>query len=144
MTIGLAISDLLVNATGLTALVPSGNIFAYIANEGTSLPVIVYNVDSLQSEYDKDGWVGDYCDFTIASYDSDYNNLQSIILEIRNAIELNKVDGTERFTMTSQQEGFDINENIFYNRLGFNVKIKESEVTGVGLLTESGDYIILE
>ena len=144
MTIGLAISDLLVNATGLTALVPSGNIFAYIANEGTSLPVIVYNVDSLQSEYDKDGWVGDYCDFIIASYDSDYNNLQSIILEVRNAIELNKVDGTERFTMTSQQEGFDINENIFYNRLGFNVKIKESEVTGVGLLTESGDYIILE
>ena len=125
MTIGITISDLLINASGLTTLVPSGNIFAYAANEGTNAPFIVYTVDTLRAEYDKDGWTGDYCDFSILSFDSDYASLQSISSQVRRAVELVTTSGTERFTMTSQQEGFDVNENMYLNKLSFNVKINE-------------------
>jgi hypothetical protein len=125
VTIGITISNLLKNHHGLAALVPTGNIFAYIANENTPLPLVIYTVDSLSPGYDKDGWVKDDCDFSVVSFSEDYSELQDIATEIRDAFECVYTSGTDRFTMSGQQEGYNINEGVFLNKLMFNVEIKD-------------------
>jgi hypothetical protein len=125
MTIGISIKALLDANASLLALVPSTRIFPYVANENTPLPLIIYTVNDLDPGYDKDGWVGDDCDFSVVSFSEDYATLQLIATQVRAALELQNTTKTQRIILTGQQEGYNINEGVFLNRLNFSVRIFE-------------------
>lgn len=123
--IGKVIKSLLVANTDLIALVPEVSIFPYVMNENTALPAIVYTIDSAAPDYTKDGWVGDEMSFSVISMSDNYNTLQSIVPEIRAALELEKgtIEGItiERIYMSGMAEGFNLTESVFMNRLTFTV-----------------------
>jgi hypothetical protein len=122
--IGKTIKSLLSGDSTLTALVGT-KIFPYVMNEDTSLPAVVYSIDSLSPEYNKGGWALDSIDFTIHSFSDNYDELQSVIVAVRAALELKRTGaGTEdinRIYLTSQDEGFDNEAGAFFNKLTFRV-----------------------
>ena len=122
--IGLSIAKLLKAHQALVpGLVLSDSIFPYVANENTPLPIIIYTIDGMDSLYTKDGWVGDEISFSVISLSEDYASLQSIVKEVRNALLMEKDTYTRRFETVGMQEGFSITENVFMNKLSFQVKI---------------------
>ena len=121
--IGLTIAKLLKANTTLMGLVSTDNIFPYVANNDTPLPLIIYTVDTVASEYTKDGWADDVIDFSVVSFSEDYASLQSISAEVRAALELSNDTGTKRIILTGFQEGYNINENVFLNKLSFKVEV---------------------
>jgi flagellar biosynthesis/type III secretory pathway protein FliH len=121
--IGKTITDLLKANAALLELVPSGNIFPYVANEKTKLPLIVYNIESLDPDYTKDGWAGDYCNFNIISIAVDYSDLQLIVAQVREAIELASGSGYQAIRLTGMAEGYNQDEEAFMNKLSFRIKI---------------------
>jgi hypothetical protein len=127
MTIGIAISGLLKANAALLALVNTDSIFPYVANPDTALPLIVYRINSLDAEYDKDGWVGDECTFSVECVSDDYSNLQLIATEIRAALELKKYTGTDRIEMTGMEEDA-FQNGIFTNTLSFTYRIHDYSV----------------
>jgi len=78
--IGKVITSLLKANTGLTDIVSETSIYPYVINEDTLLPVIVYTVDSLSTNYHKDGWNFDSITFSVISFSENYGTLQSIAL----------------------------------------------------------------
>jgi len=122
--IGLTIAKLLKQNTALTpALVAGDNIFPYIANENTPLPLLIYTIDSMDSNYSKDGWVNDEIRFSVISLSEDYASLQAIVKEVRNALLMRKDTNSQRIQITGMAEGYSITENVFMNKLNFDVKI---------------------
>lgn len=125
--IGKLIASLLKANTSLTTLVPEVNMYPYIINENTTLPALIYTVDNMDAEYDKDGWVQDACTFSVVSFSDNYASLQDISRQVRLALELK--NGTtnniniRNIYLTSQQEGYNINENVYLNKLTFDVEI---------------------
>jgi hypothetical protein len=122
--IGKIITSLLKANEDLMELVPETSLFPYVANEDTLLPVITYAIGSVDSEYDKDGWMHDLIKFNVTSYSDDYAKLQDIIKQVRVALELKHVtDSTHRIILAGMLEGFNIVENVFMTRLMFEVKV---------------------
>ncbi|HLO59825.1 MAG TPA: hypothetical protein VK179_13840 [Bacteroidales bacterium] len=123
--IGKVIHSLLSAYQPLTDIIDS--ISPYVLSENTELPAVIYTVDALEPEYDKDGWVVDECKFSVAAFCKDYSYLQSISRYIRQALELKK--GTHEFTtigriyLTGQSEGYHIDTDVFVNRLTFQVQV---------------------
>jgi hypothetical protein len=127
--IGKVIASILKDDTALTALVSENSIFPYVMNENTPLPAIIYTIGNIEPIYDKDGWAIDDCSFTVTSFSENYSLLQDIAKAVRNALEL-KSGLYEGITigsiiMTGQAEGYNINEDVFLNRLAFSVNIKD-------------------
>lgn len=126
--IGKVIKSLLVANTDLIALVPEDSIFPYVANENTPFPAIVYTIDGAAPEYTKDGWAGDEITFSVISMADNYNTLQSIVPEIRMALELKNgtIEGIliDRIYMSGMVEGFNLTESAFMNNLSFSVIMK--------------------
>jgi hypothetical protein len=127
--IGKVIYSILSNNVALTTLVASTNMYPYIANEDSPLPLIIYTIDSVESDYDKDGWATDDVKFSVSSFSDDYAELQSIVDAIRNALELTKgvIEGytINRIYLNGFTEGYNINENVFANRLNFIVTVQK-------------------
>ena len=127
--VGKVIAYLLKENTGLMALVSEDKIFPYVINEKTHLPAIVYTIDSVDPEYTKEGWSGDDVTFSIVSFTNNYANLQSIVSQIRSALELKSgtYSGIEYWNilLDGQSEGFSISENVFLNRLTFSTTITD-------------------
>jgi hypothetical protein len=125
--LGKVIKSLLDANTSLNALVPVNSRFPYVLNENTPLPAIVYTVDSLDPEYNKDGWCGDNCAFSVVTFSDNYATLQDISFEVRAALELMRGTvegiGINRIYLKGQSEGFNITESVFLNKLTFEVKI---------------------
>jgi len=125
--IGKVITTLLKANTDLTDIVPGDRIFPYIMNEKTPLPGIIYTVEDIDPQYTKDGLHNDICSFTVASVSDNYNQLQDIVYQVREALETEQ--GTfsgvqiKRIIMTGQDEAFSIQENVFINRLRFSTSI---------------------
>jgi hypothetical protein len=120
--IGKIIKTLLVANEDLMELVPETSLYPYVANEKTLLPLITYAINSLDPEYTKDGWHDDTIGFSVTSYSEDYAMLQDIIKQVRIALELKFItDSTKRIILTGMLEGFNIAENVFMNRLMFEV-----------------------
>jgi hypothetical protein len=123
MTTGIVISGLLKANASLLALVNTANIFPYVANPDTALPLIVYRINSLEPEYDKDGWVGDFCSFSVESVSDDYSNLQLIVTQVRIALELKKLATYyDRIELTGMEEDA-FQNGIFTNVLNFSFRI---------------------
>ena len=125
--IGKVISSLLKANAALLTLVNTNSIYPYVLNENTALPAIVYTVDSITPDYDKDGWTGDDITFSVISLSDNFANLQSIAAQVRAALEL-KSGTTESITywnilLTGQLEGYSISEDSFLNRLTFTTTI---------------------
>jgi hypothetical protein len=120
------INTLLTGGSSLVTLVGT-KIFPYVMNENTELPAIVYTVDSLSPEYTKGGWSGDYIQFSVHSFSKSYTELQNVVDAVRDAVELKETgySGQEisRITLTSQEEGFDNEAGVFYNKQTYNVKL---------------------
>jgi len=125
--IGKVISALLKANAPLLVLVPTGNIYPYVINENTTLPAIVYLIDSIEAEYTKDGWAGDNVTFSVISFEKDYAALQAIVTLVRTALEL-KSGTTASITywnilLESMMEGYNIDENVFLNKLTFSTRV---------------------
>lgn len=125
--IGKVIKSLLIANADLLALLPEASIFPYVLNEDTTLPAIIYTINSLESDYTKDGWNWDDITFSVISLSGNYNMLQSIVLQVRTALELKyaTVEGIviEKIYLTGMEEGFNLTESVFMNRLTFTVKM---------------------
>jgi len=123
--IGKVIASLLTNSTSLTTLIPSTRMYPYALNEDTPLPAIIYTIDSISTDYDKDGWVGDEYVFSVSSYSDDYKQLQNVVQQVRLALELKSgtIEGIDinRIYLQSMIEGYNFVENVYLNRLTFNV-----------------------
>lgn len=123
--IGLIIAKLLKANTDLVpALVATNNIFPYAANEDTPLPFIVYTIDSIESEYNKDGWAHDIVSFSVISFSDDYAKLQDIVSEVRTALDFIKDTNTGYIYLIGMVEDYVI-ENIFFNKLSFKVEVNK-------------------
>lgn len=120
------INTLLTGGASLVALVGT-KIFPYVMNEDTSLPAIVYTVDSLTPEYNKSSWSGDHIQFSVHSFAVSYTSLQDVVDAVRDAVELKATgySGQEisRIILIGQEEGFDNEAGVFYNKQTFNVKL---------------------
>lgn len=118
------IKSLLAGESTLTALIGT-KIFPYVMNEDTSLPAVVYSIETLTPEYNKGGWALDRIDFTVHSFSDNYVELQNIVGAVRTALELKRTGaGTEdinRIYLSSQDEGFDNEAGVFFNKLSFKV-----------------------
>ncbi len=125
--IGKVIVSLLKTNNDLTALVPESSVYPYVITENTPLPAIIYTIDNMVPGYSKDGWVSDEISFSIISFSVDYAVLQDIIMQVRKALELEdgKFDDItiKRVHMTGFQEGFNLNEKAFMNKLSFIVEM---------------------
>lgn len=125
--IGKTIKSILTTNSALIVLVPAVKIFPYVCNEDTAAPLIVYTIDSVQPEYAKTGWTGDMITFSVNSFAKDYNTLSLIVSAVRTALELNQTGyGTQninRIYLRSVNEGFDLSNEVFGNKLTFEVKI---------------------
>jgi hypothetical protein len=125
--IGKVIRNLLDDSVALTALVPATNMYPYVMNENTVLPAIVYTIDSMEAEYNKDGQVKDAYVFSVNSFSNDYAVLQTIVAAVRAALELKRgtTDGIayEPIYLRSMQEAYSTGEDVFGNRLTFEVNI---------------------
>jgi hypothetical protein len=121
--IGLSIAKLLKQDAVLLNLVPEANIFPYVANENTPLPILIYTIDNLDSIYSKDGWAQDEISFSVISLSEDYATLQTIVKEVRNALLMKSDTNTLRIETVGMAEGFNIGENVFMNKLSFQVKV---------------------
>lgn len=125
--IGKVITSLLKENSGLTDIIPDSKMYAYIINEDTELPALIYVVNSVTPLYTKDGWVNDTCDFSVLAFSSSYSQLQDISYLIRDALELKSGIITDveiqKIYLSSHSEGYNINENVFMCKLDFNVKI---------------------
>jgi hypothetical protein len=88
--IGKTINSILTGNIALTTLVAATKIYPYAANENTTLPAIIYRINSMTPIYDKGGWAKDEVEFSIQSYSNDYSNLQDIVKAIRTAFELKR------------------------------------------------------
>lgn len=125
--IGKVVRSLLDDSAALVALVPVARMFPYVLNEDTALPAIVYTIDSVFPEYQKDGWAYDKCVFSVVSLSTDYAALQEIVAEVRAALE--RKHGTVEtidigwIYMRGQTEGFSLTDNVFFNKLTFDVNI---------------------
>jgi hypothetical protein len=119
--IGLTIEKLLTGSGSLTALVPVASIFPYAANNDIKSPYIVYSVDSIEPTYDKNGWAGDMVTFSVASFSTDYAILQSIILEVRDALEWKTDTNMGKIYFTGIQEAFA--DPVYRSELGFKVNV---------------------
>jgi hypothetical protein len=120
---GLTIAKLLKAHPGLVALVSAANIFPYVAQEETPLPLIIYTVDSVSPDYTKDGWAEDLVTFSVICLSDDYASLQSIAAEVRDALELQKDTNTKTIRMTGQVEGYNLAENVFLNKQAFEIEV---------------------
>jgi len=118
---GELIVELLQANSDLTDLVDPDNIFPYIANENTNLPLIVYTIDSINPEYTKDGLVGDMVKFSISSFTDNYSDLQNIVSAVRDSLELEHGEDTQRIIVTGQSEGY--LDGVFGNKLSFEIFI---------------------
>ena len=127
--IGILITYLLKASAGLTALVDLGSIYPYVINENTKLPAIVYTMDSVSPSYTSDGWSGDTVTFSVVSFSNNYSNLQDIVWQIREALELkNGSYGDVNYwniLMVSLSEGYNINEDVYMNKMTFSVEITQ-------------------
>ena len=125
--IGKTIKSILAGNSALTTLVPATRMFPYVMNEGTTLPAIIYTVDSLAPEYTKGGWVLDEVTFSVASFADDYPELQTVVSAVRTALELSQAgagsQAINKIYLISMDESFDPDQNVFGNRLNFSVKI---------------------
>jgi hypothetical protein len=125
--IGKVIKSILSNDATLTALVAVDNICPYFLNENTELPAIVYIIDGLKPDYNKDGWVLDGCSFSVISLSNNYTSLQAIVAAIRDAMELTRgtIEGItiQPIYITNMDEGYDLASDIFANKLSFNVNV---------------------
>lgn len=125
--VGKVIVSLLGANTDLTDLVSSDNIYPYVINENTAIPAIVYTVDAVSPQYTKDGWAGDDVTFSVVTFSADYGTLQSIADQVRYSLEWQ--NGTTEgisynwIYLIGQNEGYNITENVFLNRLTFSVFI---------------------
>ena len=123
--IGKAIHSLLEANAALVALVPVTSFYPYVMNEATPLPALVYTIDSVAPDYDKDNWHGDEYQFSVTSVSADYANLQAIALQVRVALE--RKEGTtdsvkyENIYLDGQSEEGYIDG--FSNKLTFRVKV---------------------
>jgi hypothetical protein len=125
--IGKTINSILTSNAPLLALVPATKMFPYVMNENTTVPALVYTIDSVLPSYNKGGWANDVITFSIHSFTKDYSVLQSIVSAIRTAFELNKAgSGTQSINfiyLDSFEEGYDQSAGVFYNKLSFIVTI---------------------
>jgi len=127
--IGVLLTYLLKLSTGLTDLINPDHIFPYVINENTPLPAMVYTMDSVTPTYTKDGWAGDTVTFSIVTFASNYSNLQNIVWEIREALELKNGSYNDfnywNILMVSLSEGYNINEDVYMNKMTFSVEITQ-------------------
>jgi len=126
--IGKVIKSLLIANADLLALVPEASIFPYVLNENTALPAIMYMIDGSSPEYTKDGWAYDEVSFSVISMSENYNTLQDIVIQVRDALEWKRGDfddiTIEWIRVSGLSEGFNLTENVFMNRLSFTVNMK--------------------
>jgi hypothetical protein len=119
------IKSILANNVALVALVPVARIYPYVMNEDTDLPAIIYTVDSLKANYTKGGWSNDDIEFSVHSFSKEFTLLQTIVSAVRTALELNQTgSGSQdinRIYLSSMDEGYDNNADVFFNTLIFNV-----------------------
>jgi hypothetical protein len=125
--IGKVIRSLLDDSGALVALVPIANMYPYVSNENTSFPAILYTIDGLETEYNKDGQVQDKYTFSVSSYSKDYAALQTIATAVRTALELKRgtVEGIiiQPIYLRGMKEGYDPEYSVFANRLTFDVNV---------------------
>lgn len=124
--IGKTIKSLLAADSTLVSLVGT-KVYPYVMNENTALPAVVYTIDSVSPEYNKNGWALDDIEFSVHCFAKDYEQLQSVVSAVRGALELKLTgSGTQDINhiyLSGQDEGFDGGEDVYINSLKFRVKI---------------------
>lgn len=113
-----SIYKLLVANEDLVAIVKN-RMFPLIANEDTVFPFIVYQRDSIYTEYTKDGKYCDNINISINIAATTYNQSIEIAELVRTAVEGKKIDDISSIRLISMNE--DYLEDTYIQNLQFNV-----------------------
>mgnify|MGYP002605876412 CR=1 FL=1 len=113
-----SIYKLLVANEDLVAMVDN-KMFPLIANENTSFPFIVYQRDSIYTEYTKDGKYCDNINISINIAATTYNQSIEIAELVRSSIEGKRIDNINTIRLISMNE--DYLEDTYIQNLQFNV-----------------------
>jgi len=124
MIIGTTIIDLLTASAALIALVPATSIFPVVAEVDTHAPFLVYKYSVNDVDYNKDGWDKDDCSFGILVVSGDYGNLQSILVQVRAALEMKRITGTQRIQVLNIEEPLWL-EDMYVQKINFSVTINK-------------------
>lgn len=129
--LGKTIKSLLAANSGLVALV-GAKITPYVLAPSTTLPAVIYTVDSIDPEYDKGFWTLDNAEFSVHSFSKDYDQLVSVATAVRTALESKSTgSGTQsinKIYVTGQNEGFqyaDEGGGFYFNELSFKVRVNK-------------------
>jgi hypothetical protein len=103
-------------------------IFPYVMSENTVLPALIYFIESPNPEYSKDGWVCDVIPFGVRAFANNYEQLQDLIVAIRDVVEMNNTgSGSQKISrihVTGFDEGY-AGGDIFYSELKFVTKVNK-------------------
>lgn len=113
-----SIYKLLVANEDLVAMVDN-KMFPLIANENTTFPFIVYQRDSIYTEYTKDWRCNDNINISINIAATTYNQSIEIAELVRTAIEGKRIDNINTIRLISMNE--DYLEDTYIQNLQFNV-----------------------
>lgn len=113
-----SIYKLLVANKDLVAMVDN-KMFPLIANENTTFPFVVYQRDSIYTEYTKDGKYCDNINISINIAATTYNQSIEIAELVRTAVEGKRIDDISSIRLISMNE--DYLEDTYIQNLQFNV-----------------------
>lgn len=113
-----SIYKLLVANEDLVAIVKN-KLYPLVANENTTFPFIVYQRDSIYTEYTKDWRHSDNINISIYIAATTYNQCIEIAELVRTSIEGKKIDDISSIRLISMNEDF--LEDTYIQNIQFNV-----------------------
>jgi len=126
--IGKTITTILTGDSATTALV-SNRIYPILMEEDTSLPAIIYTVDSIESDYSKTEWANDFVSFQVKMFDKSYSGVNTLASAVRSALE--RTAGTYSTTIIGQillngyTEEYDLSGDTYIITLNFRTHVKQ-------------------
>jgi len=126
--IGKILADILIADSDVSGSV-GDKIYPLVAEKGSELPLVIYNIDSVDPIYTKNEWVGDDCSFTVKASDTSYSGVTTLIYHVRDALEL--VSGTysgvkiRRMKVMNLIEDYDPEADAFIKTMSFQCRINE-------------------
>lgn len=123
--IGIAIYSLLSNSVGLTDLVDS-KIYPYAIDEEVLLPAVVYRINSIVPQYNKDEAFQDVSTVELVCFSDNYK--QCLLISNQARLSLESYKGVvDNITIVSSRienisEGYDFDLNTYYSKILLTIK----------------------
>ena len=126
--IGKVLSDILIADSDVSGSI-GDRVYPLVAEKGSELPLLIYNIESITPKYTKNDLISNECLFSVKAGDSSYSGVTTLIYYVRKALEL--VKGTysgvtiSKMKVTGLNEDYDSESDAFIKTMSFECKINK-------------------